>query len=145
MLADHLAPDDYAITRTAFAVLVLMGVAIAAASVSAAKGWTRAIGLVVATLLAFAAVRVHFRWEQVTDAADLMKGDRPRPGQVFTRSGVQWSEVDDFGRAVLGGGVVMFTLWVLLVTLAASIIWDRRHPTEHPRQVSVARHRSGRA
>ena len=132
MLADHLGPGDYAITRATFTVLVIVVVAIAAASVHAAKGRTRAIGLLISTILAIAAVRVHFRWEQVTDAADLMKGDRPQPGQVLGHSGFQVSELDDFGRAVLGGGVVMLTLWALLVTLAASVIWDRRHPTATP-------------
>ncbi len=134
MLADHLSPDDYAITRAVFAVLLFMVVGTTAASVYVAKGRSRAIGLAISAILAFAAVRVHFRWEQVTDAADLMKGDRPRPEQVLNSSGFQLSELDDFGRTVFGGGVVMLTLWVLLVTMVASVIWDRKHPAETGKQ-----------
>lgn len=113
-----------------------MVVGTTAASVHVAKGWSRAIGLSISTILAFVAVRVHFRWEQVTDAADLMKGDRPRPEQVLNRSGFQISELDNFGRTIFGRGLMMAALWVLLIMLGASVIIDRRDSSRRDQQDS---------
>lgn len=113
MLADHLGTGDYAITRTVFAALVLLVVGTTAAALLR-SGWTRAIGLLVAAVFVFAAVRVHFRWEEVTNAADLLTG-----------GGFQISELDEFGRTVFGGGVVIAVLWLLVVALMGSVIMDR--------------------
>jgi len=124
VLADHLGTGDYAITRTVFAALVLLVVGTTAAALLR-SGWTRAIGLLVAAVFVFAAVRVHFRWEEVTNAADLMLGGRPRPGAALTGGGFQISELDEFGRTVFGGGVVIAVLWLLVVALMGSVIMDR--------------------
>lgn len=124
MLADHLGSGDYAITRAVFVGVLILAVGTAAWSVFVAKSWTRVIGLTVASILAFAAVRMHLRWEQVTGAVDLMTGP---PG-----GGFRLSELDDVARTVFGGGAVVLVLWVLLVALIASAVHGRKLSAPFP-------------
>ena len=117
MLADHLGSGDYAITRAAFVAVLILAVVAAASSIVVAKSWARAISLVIAAILVFAAVRMHYRWEQVTGAVDLMTG--PAGGEF------RLSELDDVARTVFGGAVLL-VLWVLLVMLTAIAVQSRR-------------------
>ena len=118
MLADHLGSGDYAITRAVFVGVLILAVVTAGLSIVVAKSWARAIGLAVASILLFAAVRMHYRWEQVTGAVDLMTG--PAGGEF------RLSELDDVARTVFGGGAVLLVLWVLLVMLIAVAVHGRR-------------------
>ena len=61
---------------------------------------------------------MHYRWEQVTGAVDLMTG--PAGGEF------RLSELDDVARTVFGGGAVLLVLWVLLVMLTAIAVQSRR-------------------
>ncbi len=124
MLADHLGSGDYAITQAVFVGVLILAVGAAAWSVLMAKSWTRVIGLTVASILAFAAVRMHLRWEQVTGAVDLMTG--PTGGEF------RLSELDDVARTVFGGGAVLLALWVLLVVLIAGAVQGRKLSAPSP-------------
>ncbi len=120
MLADHLGSGDYAITRAVFVGVLVVAVVAAACSIVLAKSWARALGLLVATILVFAAVRMRYRWEQVTGSVDLMTG--PAGGEF------RLSEVDDVARSVFGGSAVLVVLWVLLIVLIAVVVQGRRQP-----------------
>ena len=124
MLADHLGSGDYAITRAVFVGILIQAVGAAAWSVFVAKSWTRAIGLVVASILAFAAVRMHLRWEQVTGTVDLMTG--PTGGEF------RLSELDDVARTVFGSGAVLLVLCLLLVVLIVGAFHGRKLPAPSP-------------
>ena len=121
MLADHLGSGDYAITRAVFTGILILAVGAAALSIVVVRSWARAIGLAIASILTFAAVRMHSRWEQVTDAVDRMTG--PAGGEF------RLSELDDVAREVFGGGFVLLVLWMLVVMLIAVVVQGRRHPT----------------
>jgi hypothetical protein len=119
MLADHLDSGDYAITWAAFVAVLELVVGVVAASIVIVKGWPRVIGLAISAILAFVATRMHFRWEDVTNAADRM-----------TQGKFQLSELDDFARTVFGGGAVLLVLWMLLIMLVAVVVRGRHHSGE---------------
>lgn len=116
MLADHLGTGDYAITRAAFAVILVVAIVIGGASIAKGKGSSRAAGLALSITLLFVAVRMHFRWEHITDFADLLTG--PEGGEF------RLSEFDDFVGSIFGR--LYFALAGLAGMLVAAAAMRRR-------------------
>lgn len=89
VLADHLGTGDYAITRAVFAAVLVTAIVIAVVSIAKSAGWSRVAGLALSITLLFVAVRMHFRWEDITDVADHLTG--PRGGDRGERVRLGWT------------------------------------------------------
>ena len=120
MLADHLGSGDYAITRVVFVVLLVAAAVAIVVAMRAAHHLNRVLALAAAVLILITAVRMHQRWEEVTNAADRLAGPMG--------SDLQVREIDRFVTSVFGG-VTTFTLLVLLVAACVGAIHRRASRT----------------
>lgn len=121
MLADHLGTGDYAITRAVFAAVVVVAIVVAVVSIAKSDAWIRIIGCALSVTLLFVAVRMHFRWEYITDFADHLTG--PSGGEF------RLSELDDFVGSIFGR--LYFLLASLAAMLVAAVVMNR-HSVDDP-------------
>jgi len=106
MLADHLGTGDYTITRVTFVVLLVFASGLLLGAIHAARELNRVLCLAASATIAFSAVGMLQRWEDVTNAADRLTG--PAGGEI------QFSEVDRFVETVFGdfAGFVLLALGI---------------------------------
>ena len=116
MLADHLGTGDYAITRVVFVVLLAATTAVLVVAIRAAHHLNRVLAGAAAALFLITAIRMHQRWEDVTNAADRLAGPMG--------SDLQVGEIDRFITSVFGDATT-FLLAVLLVAACVGAIHRR--------------------